>query len=128
MTAFLTRIIKTSLASEMKQSYVVLARSKGLSDIKIFFTHILKNALSPVISTMGLQMGALLSGTIVTETIFSWQGIGSLLIKAVTARDYPMIQGMVVFLVMVYLSINLVVDLIYLLIDPRQRNGFKKNR
>ena len=127
MTAFLTRIIKTSLAREMNRSYVVLARAKGVSDSKLFFKHILKNALSPIISTLGLQLGALLSGTIITETIFSWQGIGCLLFKSITRRDYPLVQGVVVFIVSVYLTLHLMVDFIYLLADPRQQKEIRKS-
>ncbi|MCK4837032.1 MAG: ABC transporter permease [Candidatus Aminicenantes bacterium] len=126
MTSFLTRIIKASIAMEINKSYVVLAKSKGFSDLKIFFKHILKNALTPIITTLGLQMGALLTGTIITETIFSWQGIGCLLIQSINRRDYPMIQGVVVFMTITYLFVHLLVDIIYLIINPRQLNEIKK--
>lgn len=128
LTAYLTRIIKTSLVREMGRPYVVLARSKGLSERKIFFKYILKNALSPVVSALGLQLGALLSGAVITETVFSWQGIGSLLLKSIASRDYPMVQGLVLFIVSVYIFLHLLIDLAYLLIDPRQLNEIKKSQ
>lgn len=122
MTAFLTRIIRTSVGTELQKPYVLLARAKGLSEMKIFFRHILKNALIPIITTMGLQFGFLLTGAIVTETIFSWQGIGVLLIQSVYRRDYPMVQGLIVFMSAVYLMVNFLVDVSYFLLDPRIKN------
>lgn len=125
MCAFLTRIVRVSMGMELKKNYVVLARAKGLTEIKLFFNHILKNSMIPIITTAGLQLGALLTGAIVTETIFSWQGIGTLLITSVTRRDYPMLQGLIVFITFIYLSINFVVDLSYFFLDPRIRHELK---
>lgn len=125
MSAFLTRIVRVSMGMELKKNYVVLARAKGLTEIKLFFNHILKNSMIPIITTAGLQLGALLTGAIVTETIFSWQGIGTLLITSVTRRDYPMLQGLIVFITFIYLSINFVVDLSYFFLDPRIRHELK---
>ncbi len=122
MTASLTRIIRTSVGTELQKPYVLLARAKGLSEMKIFFRHILKNALIPIITTMGMQFGFLLTGAIVTETIFSWQGIGVLLIQSVYRRDYPMVQGLIVFMSAVYLMVNFLVDVSYFLLDPRIKN------
>lgn len=126
MTAFLTRIIRTAVGSELKKPYILLARAKGLSETGIFFKHILKNAMIPIITTMGMQFGLLLTGAIVTETIFSWQGIGILLIQSVNRRDYPMVQGLIVFMSLAYLVVNFLVDLSYSLLDPRIRHDIRK--
>jgi peptide/nickel transport system permease protein len=122
LSAFLTRMIHTAVAGELRQPYVLLAQSKGLSEFHIFFHHILKNAMIPIITIMGLQLGALLSGTIVIENVFSWPGIGTLLITAIRQRDFPMIQGVAFFLAALYLLLNLLVDLSYPLINPRIRH------
>jgi len=125
MSAFLTRIVRVSTGIELKKNYVVLARARGLNEIKLFFNHVLKNSMIPIITTAGLQLGTLLTGAIVTETVFSWQGIGTLLIESVTRRDYPMLQGLIVFITFIYLSINFVVDLSYFFLDPRIRHELK---
>ena len=119
LSAFLTRMIHTAVTGELRQPYVLLALSKGLSEFHIFLRHVLKNALVPIITIMGLQLGALLSGTIVIESVFSWPGIGTLLITAIRQRDFPMIQGIAIFLVAMYLLLNLLVDLAYPFINPR---------
>ena len=124
LSAFLTRIIHTAVTGEFRQPYVLLAKAKGLSEFHIFSRHILKNAMIPVITIMGLQLGALLSGTIVIENVFSWPGIGTLLITAIHQRDLPMIQGVVFFIAALYLLLNLLVDLSYPFIDPRIRLGY----
>ncbi|MCP5105190.1 MAG: ABC transporter permease, partial [bacterium] len=125
MSAFLTRIMRTAVGTELKKPYVVLARAKGLSETKIFTKHVLKNSLLPVVTTVGLQMGALLTGAVITETVFSWQGIGSLLVISIKRRDYPMIQGMIVFITFIYLIVNFLVDLSYFALDPRIRHEIK---
>ena len=122
LSAFLTRMIHTAVAGEMRQPYVLLAQSKGLSEFKIFSRHVLKNAMIPIIIIIGLQLGALLSGTIVIESVFSWPGIGTLLITAIRQRDFPMIQGVAIFLAALYLLLNLLVDLSYPFINPRIRH------
>ncbi len=122
LSAFLTRIIHTAVSAEMCQPYVILAQSKGLSEFHVFSRHILKNAMLPIIIIMGLQLGALLSGTIVVENVFSWPGIGTLLITAIRQRDIPMIQGVALFMTALYLLLNLLVDLSYPFIDPRIRH------
>lgn len=119
MSAFLTRIIRVSIGVEIKKPYVLLARAKGLTEFQIFTKHVLKNSMIPIITTIGLQFGALLTGAIVTETIFSWQGVGILLIKSINRRDYPMVQGMIVFITSVYLLVNFLVDISYFFINPR---------
>ncbi len=126
MSAFLTRIIRVSIGTELKKSYVVLARAKGLSETKIFLKHLLKNSMIPIVTTIGLQLGALLTGAIVTETIFSWEGIGFLLITSIKRRDYPMVQGLIVFITFIYLIVNLLVDLSYFILDPKIRHEIKK--
>jgi len=125
MSAFLTRIVKTAVASELQSPYVLLARAKGLSEKRVFFGHVLRNAMIPIVTAVGLQFGALLTGAIVTETIFSWQGIGVLLITAIHRRDYPMVQGLIVFIAFIYLLVNFLVDLSYLVIQPRIRHAVK---
>lgn len=122
LSAFLTRMIHTAVAGELSQPYVLLAQSKGLSEFHIFFRHVLKNAMIPIIIIMGLQLGALLSGTIVIESVFSWPGIGTLLITAIRQRDFPMIQGVALFLAALYFLLNLLVDLSYPFINPRIRH------
>lgn len=126
MSALLTRIVRTAAGSELKKPYILLARAKGLSHTAVFFKHLLKNILIPVVTTVGLQLGALLTGAVITETIFSWQGMGALLIQSIHRRDYPMVQGIIVFITFTYLTINLLVDLSYFFFDPRIRHELKK--
>ncbi len=121
MTAFLTKIIRAAFYAEMNKSYVLFARAKGLNTNKIVFKHILKNAMIPILTVIGLQFGALISGVIITETIFSWQGIGTVLIEAIRFRDYPLISGLVLFILFLYLIIHFLVDLAYLFLDPKIR-------
>jgi peptide/nickel transport system permease protein len=122
LSAFLTRMIHTAVARELRQPYVLLARAKGLTRFRVFSRHVCKNALIPIITIMGLQLGACLSGTIVVENVFSWPGIGTLLITAIRQRDFPMIQGVALFIAALYLLLNLIVDLSYPFIDPRIRH------
>ena len=122
LSAFLTRMIRTALNGEWQRPYVLLARAKGLSRAQIYRHHVLKNALIPIVTMIGLQVGALLSGTIIVESVFSWPGLGTLLITAIRQRDFPMIQGTVLFMALLYLLLNFLVDLSYPLIDPRIRH------
>lgn len=117
----LIRFIKAALVNEIHKPYVLLAKAKGLSPIQIFFYHLLKNAMIPIITIIGLQMGTLLTGTVIIETVFSRPGIGHLLINAIFQRDYPMLQGVVVFIIVVYLGLNFLIDLSYYFLDPRLR-------
>lgn len=121
LSAQMIRIVRTAISAEMKKPYILLARSKGLPEIQILVRHVLRNALIPIGTVIGLQFGALLTGAIVTESVFSWQGIGVLLLTAIHRRDYPMMQGVILFIAMVYMTVNFLVDLSYLLIDPRIR-------
>jgi peptide/nickel transport system permease protein len=114
---------RASVLEVIHEQYIVTARAKGLKERVILFKHALKNALTPVITILGLQFGALLSGSIITETIFSWPGIGRLVIQAVNQRDYPVVQGCVLFIALCYVLVNLATDLLYGVADPRIRIG-----
>ncbi|MFH2012052.1 MAG: nickel ABC transporter permease [Pseudomonadota bacterium] len=119
MAAILSRMVRASMLEVINQEYITTARAKGLSEARITIKHALKNALVPVITIVGLQFGALLAGAIITETIFSWPGIGRLLIQAINTRDYPLIQGCVLLISISYVLINLITDIAYSYIDPR---------
>lgn len=119
--AIVARITRSAMLDVLSQDYVRTARAKGLSNYLVILRHALKNALLPINTTIGLQFGTLLGGAILTETIFSWSGIGSWIYEGILARDYPVVQGGVVFVAIVFVLINLAVDLSYALIDPRVR-------
>lgn len=125
LSAYLTRIVKKSVEEERLKGYYLALVSRGFSIGYIYRKHLLPNAMIPIITILGLESGALLTGAIVTEKVFSIPGIGSLLIKSVSQRDYPVIQGVVLFIAGVYVLSNLMVDLSYPLIDPRVRVGGK---
>jgi ABC-type dipeptide/oligopeptide/nickel transport system permease component len=119
--AIVTRISRSSVLEVIRQDYITTARAKGLSERTVIWKHTLRNALITIITILGLQLGALLSGSVITETVFSWPGIGSLLIQAITTRDYKLAQGVIFFFAIMYFVINLVVDLLYTWADPRIR-------
>ncbi len=119
LSAILTRMIRVSLAEELGQLYVTTARAKGVSRFKTVFVHALRNALIPVITIVGLQFGSLLTGAIITEQIFSWPGLGRLLIQSITSRDYPQVQASILVIALTYIIVNLLTDLVYGFIDPR---------
>jgi peptide/nickel transport system permease protein len=121
MAAILTRMLRSSLLEVLGEEYILTARSKGLRESVLLFKHALRNALVPVVTIMGLQLGRLLGGSIITETIFSWPGVGRLMITAVTTRDIPLLQGCVMAIGLGFVLINLVTDVLYVLIDPRIR-------
>ena len=122
--ALLSRITRVSLIEVFSQDYIRVARAKGLSGAHIVLHHALKNALIPVLTVLGLQLGALLSGAaILTETVFGWPGIGLLMSDAIFARDYPTVQALVLFNAFLFVSLNIVVDLLYAVADPRVRYG-----
>jgi len=123
LAAILTRMTRASVLEVIREQYIVTARAKGLQEGIVLFKHALKNALIPVITILGLQFGALLSGSIITETIFSWPGIGRLVIQAVNQRDYPVVQGCVLLIALSYVLVNLATDLFYSVADPRIRIG-----
>ncbi|MEW6455804.1 MAG: nickel ABC transporter permease [Acidobacteriota bacterium] len=120
-SAFLMRITKVSILEELNENWVRTARAKGLKESQVMIKHVLRNSLIPIVTILGLQAGSLLTGAIITETIFSWPGIGSLLIKSITRRDYPMVQGVVLFISFLYIFINFLTDILYSIIDPRIR-------
>ncbi len=124
-TGLLIRLVRRSVADTMAQMFVVTARSKGLSERTIAWTHVLRNSAIPVVTVMGLQFGALLGGSVVVETVFAWPGVGWLMIQAIEARDLPVIRAAVLMLALFIVVINLVVDVLYTLLDPRIRLGAK---
>ncbi len=121
LAALLSRMTRTSLVDVMGEDYIRAARAKGLGPGRVVLVHGLRNALIPVITVAGLQIGVLLSGAIITENIFDWPGIGSLLLEAIYQRDYPLAQGCVLFIATSYVLVNLVTDLLYGWVDPRIR-------
>jgi len=121
LAATTTRMVRGSMLEEIRQDYVRTARAKGLNERSVLFRHALRNGLIPVITVFGLQAGVLLAGAFVTETIFSWPGLGRLTIQAINARDYPLVQGCILVIAMTYILINLVTDLLYSVVDPRIR-------
>jgi len=123
MAAILMRMLRSSLLEEIRQEYVRVAAAKGLSRRATVLRHALKNSAIPVLTVLGLQFGALLSGSIITETIFSWPGIGRLMVQAIDARDYPLVQGCVLFIALCTVTVNLATDLLYSRLDPRIRYG-----
>jgi len=121
LAAILTRMVRGSMVEELGADYVRTARAKGLSERAVLYRHALPNALVPIITILGLQFGALLAGTIVTESIFSWPGIGRLTVQAIQSRDYPLLQGCILVIALSYVVMNLLTDVVYSLIDPRIR-------
>jgi peptide/nickel transport system permease protein len=121
LAATTTRMVRGSMLEEIRQDYVRTARAKGLGERTVLFGHALRNGLIPVITVLGLQAGMLLAGAIVTEMIFSWPGLGRLTFQAISARDYPLVQGCILTIALTYIFINLVTDLLYSVVDPRIR-------
>jgi ABC-type dipeptide/oligopeptide/nickel transport system permease component len=121
LAAILTRMVRTSVIEELSSDYVRTARAKGLSKSAVLFRHAFRNALIPILTILGLQFGTLLAGTIVTESIFSWPGVGRLAVQAIQARDYPLLQGCILLIAVSYVLVNLLTDMIYALVDPRVR-------
>ena len=121
LAAILTRMVRTAMLEEMNQDYIRTARAKGLTETAVVYKHALRNALVPVLTVVGLQFGALLAGAIVTETIFSWPGIGRLTIQAIGNRDYYLVQGCILMIGLTYLAVNFMTDFFYSLANPRIR-------
>ncbi len=121
LAAILTRMVRTAMLEELSQDYIRTARAKGLSENVVVYKHALRNALVPVLTVVGLQFGALLAGAIVTETIFSWPGIGRLTISAINRRDYFLVQGCILAIGLTYVVVNFVTDLLYSFANPRIR-------
>jgi len=123
MAAILIRILRASLLRAMHEDYVQTARAKGLSERRVWLKHTLRNALLSVITIMSLQFGSLLTGSLITETVFSWPGIGRLTVQAIQTRDYPLVQGCVLVIAVSYVLVNFLTDLAYRLVDPRITYG-----
>jgi peptide/nickel transport system permease protein len=119
LAAIVTRITRSSVLEVMRQEYVMTARAKGLSESVVIWRHILRNALITVITILGLQLGALLNGSVITETVFSYPGIGDLLIQSISVRDYRLTQVLILFFGAIYFIVNMLVDILYTLVDPR---------
>ena len=119
--ALIARMTRSSMLEVIQQDYIVMARAKGLRERMVIMRHALKNALIPVATVVGLQTGSLLGGAVLTETIFAWPGIGKLLVDAVVQRDIPVVQGIVMLTALLFVLINLLVDLLYAYLDPRVR-------
>ena len=121
LASILARITRSSVVETLQAEYIRTARSKGISELRILLRHALRNALIPIVTVIGLQIGVLLSGAIITEAIFDWPGLGNLLISAINSRNYPLVQGCVLFIAGSYVMVNLMIDLLYAYLDPRIR-------
>jgi peptide/nickel transport system permease protein len=121
MAALLTRMLRSTLLERLRDDYIRTARAKGAGESRVLLVHALRNAALPLITILGLQTGALLAGTIITETIFAWPGVGRLTLLAIQTRDYPLVQGCILVIALGYVATNLVTDLLYGLVDPRVR-------
>ncbi|MDC4224371.1 MAG: ABC transporter permease [Candidatus Manganitrophus sp.] len=119
MSAILVRMTRSSLLEIFPKEFVLAARAKGLPERRVILRHALRNALIPLLTVVGLQIGALLTGSIITETIFSWPGLGRLTIQAIQGRDYPLVQGCILAIALTYVLVNLLIDLLYAAVDPR---------
>jgi peptide/nickel transport system permease protein len=120
---WLARLIRSGLLEELGGEYVQTARAKGLSERVVFYVHVLRNALVPVVTAAGLVMGAFIGGAVIIEAVFAWPGIGRLLVDSINFRDYSVVQAAVIVLAVVYVFLNLVVDILYSYLDPRIRTG-----
>ena len=123
LSAILTRMTRTSLLEVLNDDYIRTARAKGLSEKTVIIRHALRAALLPIITIVGLQMGSLLAGTVITETVFSWDGIGRLLVESIEKRDYPVTQACVLVIALSYVLVNLATDVLYRFADPRVKFG-----
>lgn len=121
LSAILAQITRASMIEVNREDYVRVARAKGASSFRVWFKHALANAMMPIITIVGLQFGALLTGTVIVETIFDWPGVGTLLFRAIQSRDYPMVQGCVLFISITYVVVNLLTDIAYTIANPKVR-------
>ena len=122
MSAILARMLRSALLEVLSEDYVRTAYAKGLSPTAVVWRHALPNAALPVVTLLGLQLGALLGGAVITETVFSWPGVGSLMVEAINRRDYPVVQGCVLLISLAYVGVNTLTDLVYAVLDPRLRS------
>jgi len=123
LAAILARMVRSSLLEVLNEDFVRTARAKGLPESQVIWRHAMRNAWLPVITLMGLQLGTLLGGAVITETVFSWPGLGSLLVESIQKRDYPVVQGCVLVISLAYVVVNTLTDLLYAAVDPRIRLG-----
>lgn len=123
LAAVLARMTRASLIEELRELYVTAARARGLPTARVVLKHALRNSLIPIVTVLGLQVGAVLTGAVITETIFAWPGVGRLLIQSIGFRDYPLVQGCVLLIAVTYVSMNLLTDMVYAYLDPRIRVG-----
>jgi peptide/nickel transport system permease protein len=121
LAAVLARMTRASLLGELREVYVLAARGRGVSRVRAVLRHAFRNSLVPLVTIVGLQFGAVLTGAVITETIFGWPGVGRLLVQSITFRDYPLVQGCILLIAVAYVSVNLVTDLVYGSLDPRIR-------
>jgi peptide/nickel transport system permease protein len=121
LAAILTRMTRASMLEVLHEDFIRTARAKGLTERAVILRHALRAALLPIVTVLGLQMGSLLAGTVITETVFSWDGIGRLLVESIEKRDYPVTQACVLVVALIYVMVNLATDIIYTKIDPRVR-------
>ena len=121
LAAILTRMVRTAMLEELSLDYIRTARAKGLTERQVVYRHALRNALIPILTVIGLQFGSLLAGAIVTETIFSWPGIGRLTLSAISNRDYALVQGCILAVGLTYVAVNLLTDIAYTVANPRMR-------
>jgi peptide/nickel transport system permease protein len=121
LAAILARMTRASLLEELREPYVQAAQARGTSRARAVLRHAFRNSLIPVVTLIGLQFGAVLTGTVITETIFAWPGVGRLLIQSIGFRDYPLVQGCILFIAVTYVGMNLLTDLVYGVLDPRIR-------
>jgi peptide/nickel transport system permease protein len=119
LVALIARTTRSCMLDVLNQDYIRTARAKGLGESWIVWGHALRNAFIPVLTVIGLQVGLLMGGVVVTETVFSWPGVGRLAIQAIYARDYPVVQAVVLFFAVIFVGVNLIVDLLYAVLDPR---------
>ncbi|MBT9166636.1 MAG: Glutathione transport system permease protein GsiC [Chloroflexi bacterium] len=120
-TAIIARMTRSSMLEVLHQDFITTARAKGLREQIVVYKHALKNALIPVVTIIGLQFGLLLSGAVITETVFAWPGVGRLMVGSIMARDFPVVQGTVLLIALTFVFINLFVDILYSFLDPRIR-------
>ena len=121
LAAILARMTRATLLEELREQYVQAARARGTSRLRAVVRHAFRNSLIPVVTLVGLQFGAVLTGAVITETIFAWPGIGRLLIQSISFRDYPLVQGCILLIAITYVGVNLLTDLVYGVLDPRIR-------
>jgi peptide/nickel transport system permease protein len=121
LTAYTTRILRSAIIETLGSEYLLALRARGIGNRLVLGKHILKNALIPVVTVVGIEFGMILEGAVITETIFAWPGLGELIVNAVSNRDYPLIQGLVLFTAAVFVLVNFTVDIVYQYLDPRIR-------